>query len=82
MSLDTHPDAAPAQHMAHRSLGPAGRVRIALEMSDEAREVSRAGIRARHPEYDHEEVESALLRLIYGDELFRAAWPSRPVRDP
>jgi hypothetical protein len=42
----------------------------------------RAGIRARHPDYTSNDVEEALARLLWGDELYRAAKPGRPLLDP
>lgn len=45
------------------------------EMSEEARELARIGIRLRHPEYSTDEVEHALHRLLVGDELADKAWP-------
>lgn len=57
-------------------------MRLALEMSEAARELTRAGIRARHPEYSDLEVEQALRRLILGDELYLKAWPEQPALDP
>jgi hypothetical protein len=47
-----------------------------------ARSVAEAGIRARHPDYDDERVRLALVRLLYGDDLVREAWPGRELVDP
>ena len=79
---DTTADAYRVQIGRYRRLEPAARVQIALEMSEETREVTRQGIRHRHPEYDEAEVEAALRRLILGDELYRAAWPTGIFLDP
>ena len=79
---DTAPEAFRAQLEHYRRLEPQKRAQVALEMSEAARELARTGIRARHPDYDDIEVEHALRRLILGDELFRKAWPDRPVLDP
>ena len=79
---DTSIDAMAAQVAAYRAMGPARRVELAVAMSEEAREISRAGIRARHPEYSQTEVECALRRLVLGDDLYRAAWPGDPVLKP
>jgi hypothetical protein len=65
-----------------RSLTPQQKVELAVQMSEHVREVARAGIRSRHPEYTPEEVNFALFRLLYGDELFRRAWPKAPLLDP
>jgi hypothetical protein len=79
---DTSPDSHEAQLRAYRRLGPAGRVRVAAQLSADTRELARAGIRARHPEYRDQEVESALRRLLLGDELFHRAWPALPLLSP
>jgi hypothetical protein len=59
-----------------------GRVALAVQMSEDARAITMAGIRARHPEYAPAEVEHALFRLVLGDRLYRAAWPDRPLLAP
>ena len=38
-------------------------------MSDDARAVSEAGIRHRHPEWSDREVQRGLLELLLGPEL-------------
>lgn len=76
---DTSPDSHEAQLRAYRRLGPAGRARVAANLSADTRELTRAGIRARHPEYTGEDVESALRRILLGDELFHRAWPALPL---
>ena len=53
-----------------------------LSLAETSRDLARAGIRQRHPEYSADEVESAMLRLVLGDDLYRRAWPSRPVLAP
>jgi hypothetical protein len=42
-----------------------------LEMSEEARAISAAGIRHRHPDWTDEQVHEALLVLLVGGELAR-----------
>ena len=80
--LDTTPEAHRVQVQVYRRMGPEGRLRRAMTMCDEAREVAQAGIRARHPEYGDEGVRWALYRLLLGDALFRAAYPGRPLLPP
>jgi len=81
-SLDTSPDAARAQILAYRRMGHSRRALMGLRMSDEARRLSEAGIRTRHPSYSDDEVRHALNRLVLGDELFQAAWPGAPLLAP
>lgn len=79
MIWDTTEDAQRRQDAAFREMGPERRVAAAFEMSESAFAITRSGIQARHPEYSTEEVESAEIRLRLGDELFRAAYPGRPL---
>ena len=79
---DTDARSHAVQLAVYRYLGPAGRVRLAAKMAGDTRQISRAGIRARHPEYSPEDVDLALSRLLYGDDLFRRAWPGRPLLAP
>jgi len=46
------------------------------QMSEDARELARCGIRQRHPDYSPAEVEHALHRLLVGDTLADRAWPA------
>ena len=71
-----------AQLDAYRRMGAGRRAQIAARLSADVRRLSRAGIRSRHPAYTDEDVELALRRLLYGDDLFRRAWPGRPLLAP
>ena len=77
--LDTSPEAAAAQLRWLRLRTLDERLRMTIQLSEDVRELSRCGIRARHPDYSPEEVEWALRRLMLGDELFQAAWPAAPM---
>ena len=66
----------------YRKMTSAERTTIANQMSMEARELTLAGIRSRHPDYDEATARWALFRLLVGDELFRRAWPAAPLVDP
>jgi hypothetical protein len=79
---DTTPESHEAQLQAYRRLGAAGRARLAGRLSADTRDLTRAGIRARHPTYTEEEVELAIRRLLFGDLVFRRAWPARPLLAP
>lgn len=80
--LDTTVESHEAQLQAYRRLGATGRARMAARLSADTRQLTRAGIRARHPDYTEEQVENALRRLLLGDELFRRAWPACPLLAP
>jgi hypothetical protein len=64
-SRDTSPEAAAIQHEAYRRIGSVGRFNIAAELTNVVRELARAGIRKRHPEYSSEQVSKELARYIY-----------------
>jgi hypothetical protein len=79
---DTTADAAARVRDWYRACGPDRRGELALEMSEEARELTRAGIRARHPDWPEAEIELELFRVSLGDELFHRAWPDARHRVP
>jgi hypothetical protein len=64
---DTTAEARAIQLAIHRRLGPAERLRQAMEMSDAVRRFAIAGIRLRHPEYSEPEVTQALIALLYDE---------------
>jgi hypothetical protein len=76
---DTSAEARRVQREAQTRLGPAGRVELAFEMCDQAREISIAGIRSRHPELSEAEARSRLLRRLLGDELYEVAYRREPT---
>jgi hypothetical protein len=65
-ALDTTARAAAVQAELHKALGVEGRVRMAMEMSDLAREFALAGVRTRHPGLSEAEVSAQLIRELYG----------------
>jgi hypothetical protein len=69
MALDTSPRVAALQNQLYREVGPAGRARITVELSDMLRDLAAAGARHRHPDYDEEQVQSEVLAVFYGREL-------------
>ena len=77
--LDTSPDAHAAHLRWLRARTDDERLRMAIQLSEDLRELSRCGIRARHPSYTAEQVEWALRRMLLGDALFVAAWPTAPL---
>ena len=79
---DTSPEAYLAQIEAYRKMGVAGRAAATFRLSELARQVALAGIRARHPEYDEERIRLAYARLVLGDELVRCVWPDRDLVQP
>ena len=71
---DTSPEARAVQIAALRALGPAGRAKATFALNRLARELSKTGIRMRHPDYDEEQVRLALCRLMLGEKLFREVY--------
>ena len=72
-SGDTDDKARGAQIAALRRLGPSGRVRIAAEMSEDARRIAFEGEQRRHPELSTAEVRRAVLGRMWGPELAASA---------
>ncbi len=65
-----------------RALTPSQRVELAIQLTEAARARARAKIAARHPAYSPTEVNYALVRMLYGDDLFRRVWPCAPLLMP
>ncbi len=78
-----HPAAAEAVRLAVRGAMPPGQgVTIAPDLAGAARQTALDGIRARHPDYDQRTAVRALVRLRYGDDLCRCAWPTLLLPEP
>lgn len=56
-------------------MGLEGRAKLTLQLCDNLREVTKAGIRHRHPDYTEQQVTQAYLRLILDNELFQEIFP-------
>ncbi len=81
-AADTTAAAEAVQRAVLRAMTPSQRLAIALDMSDAARQTALDGIRARHPDYAQRTAVRALVRLLYGDDLCRRAWPPLPLPEP
>ena len=79
---DTSPEAEAILLERIRRMTPAERFVEGVRLCRTARLITRAGIRHRHPEYSDAEVEEAFARLLWGDDLYRAAKPGKPLLDP
>ena len=73
---DTEEEARAAQIAALRRLGPSGRVRLAAEMSEDARRIAFEGERRRHPELSATEARRAVLGRMWGAALAASVWSS------
>jgi hypothetical protein len=69
---DTTASARRQQLDVFRRVGGPRRLLMALQMRDEVRAVTEAGIRHRHPEWSDEQLHAALVELLTGVE------PARP----
>jgi hypothetical protein len=69
MAGDTTAVARRIQTEALRRMGGPARLEAACRMSDDARDVTLAGVRYRHPDWTDEAVHRELLRLMLGAEL-------------
>jgi hypothetical protein len=67
--LDTTAVAARLQEQAYRELGLAGRLRIALELSDLTHAFAIAGIRRRNPGISDQDAHRKLAELLYAPEI-------------
>jgi hypothetical protein len=66
VARDTTRSAAELQDDIHRRFSPADRLQMAIEMSEFARSLSRAGLRSRRPELTEAELDDEMLHQLYG----------------
>ena len=74
LARDTRLEATRFQFAALERLGVRGRAELTFKLSRDLRDIVASGIRARHPEYDEQKVQLAVLRLAWGDALFRRVY--------
>lgn len=75
---DTDGPAQAAQLAAVRRAGPAGRVLLAAEMSEDVRRIVAEGVRRRNPGLGESEARFALFRALFGEGLaLRVCAPRR-----
>jgi hypothetical protein len=79
MLNDTTPEALAVQVRVLRRIGPAGRLAMMFELSDNLRSLVAAGVRHRHPGWDNRTVEWEVIRVMIGDDLFRQAYGGNPT---
>lgn len=78
---DTSPEAAEILRERLRRMTPSQRVEEGVKLCKLTRHVMRAGIRLRHSSYTEDQVEMALARLLWGDDLYCKARPDWPLLD-
>ncbi|MEN6337721.1 MAG: hypothetical protein ABFE01_25995 [Phycisphaerales bacterium] len=74
MRDDTTAEALAVQRRILHRIGPAGRLAMMFELSDNLRQLIVAGVRYRHPQWDERAVERDVIRLMIGDTLFHQAF--------
>jgi hypothetical protein len=72
---DTSAEARRVQDDFYSRLGGAGRLKLALQMSDEVREITLSRLRRDHPQLPQSEIIRKLVRLCYGIDLPREPLP-------
>lgn len=82
MPIDTSAEAQAILVERLRRMSPSERFAEGERLCRFSRQVMRAGIRMRHPDYSEDQVEMALARLLWGDDLYRAARPDWPLLAP
>ena len=80
--LDTTADAHTLQGDIYRRLGGRARLDIMFRLSASIRHLAMSGIRARHPGYSDRQVLESYARLVWGDELARAVFPTGEPAEP
>jgi hypothetical protein len=63
---DTSPEAAEIQAGIYRRMTGAERLKLAVEMSITARELTLSRLRAEHPDWSDRELKRELLRYAFG----------------
>jgi hypothetical protein len=71
---DTTPETMAKEIEILRRIGPATRLGMAFELSDNLRSLVEAGVRHRHPQWGDRMIEREVIRLMVGDDLFRKAY--------
>ncbi len=76
LPADTSKEAAKVQAEALRRMGLSGRAELTMQLCDNLRQITKAGIRHRHPDYTDQQITQAYLRLILEPELFQQVFPN------
>ena len=75
LSADTSKEAAFKQFEILRSMGIEGRAAMTFQLSENLHQITKAGIRYRHPNYTEQQITQAYLKLILDKELFGKVFP-------
>lgn len=75
LRLDTTEEAEQVQVEIFRQMKPEARLKAGIALSWTCRKLMETGVRLRHPEYNSNQVQLAVIRLQIGRELFMKAYP-------
>jgi len=75
---DTNSDVRRRQIDVYRGMAPHQRVEVALELSEQVREIAIDGIRSRNPALNDAQVHREWLRLLHGPQLARLLTVTSP----
>lgn len=64
--MDTSPEVERRQAEAHAALGPTGRVKMAVELSEAVRELRLAGLRSTFPKVPRRELVKRFISEVHG----------------
>ena len=77
--LDTTIEAMKRQVEILRKVTPKRRMEMAFELSDFLRSIVQAGVKERHPDYNEQQIEKEVLRLMIGESLFKQIYPNTGI---
>jgi hypothetical protein len=77
---DTTPDAARKQHEIFRSMSIEDRANLTFELSDRVKQITLAGIRHRHPDYDEKQVRQAWHYMILDRKTYNDLYKNSEIR--
>ena len=61
-------------------MGSTGRLNLTMDFCDNLRNITKAGIRHRHPQYTEQQVTQAYLKLILDNALFEEVFPGCEIK--
>jgi hypothetical protein len=70
LPCDTTPEAMAKEFEILRRISPADKLAMVFELSDNLRELVRAGVRYRNPDWDEARVNTEVARIWLGDGLY------------
>ncbi len=68
-SLDTTDEAARVYREAYESLTGSQRVERSIQMAEDVKEITLAGIRHRNPDFGPDQVHAEWLRILHGPAI-------------